>query len=47
MGKEADKKIKTENKTKAPRPEPVAPKVGEHAGNLRKREQWFRKQADQ
>ncbi len=36
-GAEADKK------TVLPRPVRVARKIGEAAGNLRKREQWFRK----
>jgi hypothetical protein len=43
----ADEKqdAKPEKEKKAPRPAPVPDKIGEPPGNLRKREQWFRKQS--
>jgi hypothetical protein len=40
-----EKQSKPEEKRKAPRPVPVPRKVAEPPGNLRKREEWFRKRS--
>jgi hypothetical protein len=42
-----DEKLKSkyDEQKKAPRPERVPRKIAEPPGNLRKREQWFRKRS--
>lgn len=45
MGNDAEKKAKPEEKTKTPPPVRVLRKIAEPLGNLRKREQWFRKRS--
>jgi hypothetical protein len=45
MGDDEKQKSKPEDEKKPPRPVRVARKIGETPGNLRKREQWFRKRS--
>jgi hypothetical protein len=45
MGGDDKQKSKPEEKKKAPRPVRVPHKIAEPPGNLRKREQWFRKRS--
>jgi hypothetical protein len=45
MGNDEKPKSKPDEEKKAPRPARVQRKIGEPSGNLRKREQWFRKRS--
>jgi hypothetical protein len=45
MGDDEKQRPKPEEGKKAPRPLRVPGKIGEPPGNLRKRQQWFRKRA--
>ena len=45
MGENENPSSKPDEKKKVPTPVRVARKIGEAAGNLRKREQWFRKRS--
>jgi hypothetical protein len=45
MADDEKQKSKSEEEKKAPRPVRVPRKIGEPPGNLRKREQWFRKRS--
>jgi hypothetical protein len=46
MADDEKQKPKQDEEKKDPRPAPVPRKIGEAPGNLRKREQWFRKRSD-
>jgi hypothetical protein len=45
MGDDTKPKSQPEPEKKIQRPTPVPRKIGEPPGNLRKREQWFRKRS--